>query len=469
LRYNFAPEIVKYKNMKRKILSTVLILVSGHLLFAQEDAAISLSLRQCVQIAVEENINMKTVRMDAEKNQYKKAEAISAVIPKISGSANFQDNLSLPTTMLPAEFGALVGTPGVTVPVKMGSNFSTSAAVTLNWTLYNQTAITALQLSKKVTELGNLNIEKASEELTAEVAKLYFLTVTTSQQKTLVEENITRSKRLQDITKLLVDNGMGKQVDYDRVNVNLENLYTQLNNVEASLQQQHNMIKYMLNIPLDHTIILTDSAKMDLLQNLPETVISFSDHIDIQLLEYQNEINHINRKMINNGYLPTLSFTGQYSLQGLRQEFKNYFNSNPENQWYGASYVGVGVSIPIFDGGEKRAKSRQAKMDIRKTEALLADKKEEFTVDYQNAVTNYFNNKTNVERQKQNIDLAEKVYNETALKYREGLATMSNLLQDEMSLNTAQANYLTALYNYKEAELKIMSLNGQINQLRIKN
>jgi outer membrane protein TolC len=57
------------------------------------------------------------------------------------------------------------------------------------------------------------------------------------------------------------------------------------------------------------------------------------------------------------------------------------------------------------------------------------------------------------------------VYNETALKYREGLATMSNLLQDEMSLNAAQANYLTALYNYKEAELKIMSLNGQISEL----
>jgi outer membrane protein TolC len=438
------------------------MLVSGQFLFSQENTAISLSLRQCVQMAVEENINIKTVRIDAEKSQHKKAEAISALIPKINASANFQDNLKLPTTMLPGE---IVGMPGTTIPVQMGSTFNTSAAVSLNWVLYNQTALTAVQLAKKVTEVSNLSIEKASEELTAEVAKLYFLTVTTSQQKTLIEENITRTKRIQDITKLLVDNGMGKQVDYDRISINLENLYTQLNNVEAGLQQQHNMIKYMLNIPLENTIILTDNPKMDLLQNSPEMTTNFSEHIGIRLLEAQQEINHTNRRMINSGYLPTLSFTGQYSTQGLRKEFKNYFNNSPENQWYSSTYIGFNLSIPIFDGFEKRSKSRLAKMEIQKADALLSDTREKFTADYQNAVTTYFNNKTNVERQQQNIELAERVYNETALKYRKGLATMSNLLQDEMSLNSAQANYLTALYNYKEAELKIMSLNGQIKSI----
>jgi len=38
-------------------------------------------------------------------------------------------------------------------------------------------------------------------------------------------------------------------------------------------------------------------------------------------------------------------------------------------------------------------------------------------------------------------------------------------LQDEMALNNAQANYLNALYNLKEDELKIMSFNGEIRNL----
>ena len=448
--------------MKQIILSTILMLVSGQFLFSQENTAMSLSLRQCVQIAVEENINIKTARIDTEKSQHKKAEAISAIIPKINVGANFQDNLVIPTTMLPGE---IIGMPRTTVPVQMGTQFNTSANVTVSWALYNQTALTAIQLSEKVTRLKDLSIEKASEELCSEVAKLYFLAVTTFQQKDLIEENISRTKRIQNITKILVDNGMGKQVDYDRVCINLDNLYTQLSNVEASLEQQHNMIKYMLNIPLEKNIFLTDTSEIWLLLNVTSVTSDFSNHIDIRLLELQQEINHTNQKMVNSGYLPTVSFTGQYAYQGMRKEFRNYFNDSPENKWFKSSYIGFGVSIPIFDGFEKRSKSRQAKMEIHKTEALLFDKTERFTADFQNAVNNYQNNKANVERQKQNIALAERVYDETALKFHEGLASMTGLLQDEMSLSSAQANYLTALYNYREAEIKIMSLNGEISSL----
>jgi len=448
--------------MKPFFLSAVLMFVSVQFLFSQENATMSLSLRQCVQIAVEENINIKTARIDREKSQHKKAEAIAAIIPKINMGANFQDNLVIPTTMLPGE---IIGMAGTTVPVQMGTQFNTSANTMVSWVLYNQTALTAIQLSEKVTRLKDLSIEKASEELCSEVAKLYFLAVTTFQQKDLIEENISRTKRIQNITKILVDNGMGKQVDYDRVCINLDNLYTQLSNVEASLEQQHNMIKYMLNIPLEKNIFLTDTSEIWLLLNVTSVTSDFSNHIDIRLLELQQEINHTNQKMVNSGYLPTVSFTGQYAYQGMRKEFRNYFNDSPENKWFKSSYIGFGVSIPIFDGFEKRSKSRQAKMEIHKTEALLFDKTERFTADFQNAVNNYQNNKANVERQKQNIALAERVYDETALKFHEGLASMTGLLQDEMSLSSAQANYLTALYNYREAEIKIMSLNGEISSL----
>jgi outer membrane protein TolC len=87
---------------------------------------------------------------------------------------------------------------------------------------------------------------------------------------------------------------------------------------------------------------------------------------------------------------------------------------------------------------------------------------ERFGVNFQNAMNNYQNHKNNVERQKKNIALAEKVYQETALKYREGLSTMSDVLQDELSLSNAQAAYLSALYNFREAEVNMMALNGEI-------
>jgi len=86
-------------------------------------------------------------------------------------------------------------------------------------------------------------------------------------------------------------------------------------------------------------------------------------------------------------------------------------------------------------------------------------------MNYKNAINNYLNNKNNLSRQQQNLKLGEKVFDDTSLKYREGLANMSNLLQDEISLRNAQVGYLVALNNFKDAEVTIMSLDGHIMNL----
>lgn len=448
--------------MKGKIISIAVMLLVGQMTFAQESKITELTLQQCVQMAVDKNINVKTSRIDKEKSNYKKEESRAALLPKVNISAGFTDNLALPTTVLPGEF---LGKPGTTIPVQMGSQFNTNATLSISQILYNQTAFTALKLTNKSAELSNLSVEKASEEIAFEVAKLYALGQTTAEQSKLIGENIKRTERLRDITKIIVENGVGKQVDLDRVNVNLENLYTQQSNTQLAQEQQLNMIKYMLDVPLEQTIVLTDTAAMPLLANEPILQSDFSDHVNIRLLESQKELNVLNKKLINNGYLPTLSLSGQAAYQGLRKDFSTYFESGEANKWYPMASVSVNLSIPVFDGFEKRSKARQATMDLKKTEATLESTKENFSMNYKNALNNYMNNKDIVRRQKLNLALAEKVYKETALKYREGLAGMSSLLQDEMSLSSAQGGYLTALYNFKEAELKIMSLNGGIKQL----
>lgn len=446
--------------MKLMIIAIACIGFSCPCLFARQP--IELSLQACVQIAVERNINMQTARIEHEKSGHQVGESLAALLPKVNINGGFQDNLSLPVTLLSGEFA---GQPGTNIVLKIGSNYVTNATLDLNMALYNKTMLTALQIAKKMKVQKGLGVEKAAEELALEVSKIYFLSLTTARQIALVEENIVRSKQLSEIVKVWVDNGMGKQVDYDRVSVNLENLYTRRSNTETALEQQLNLLKYMLEIPLEERIILTDTAEMPLLIHAPEPINDFSSHIDIRMLESEKEINRMNQRMITAGYLPTLSLSGQYSQQGLRQNFGNYFQSNPENQWFASSYIGISLKIPVFDGMEKRSKSRQAKLDYIRSSLTLDNAKESFSVNYQNARNNYRNHQSNVQRQKQNIALAEKVYLETSLKYREGLATMSDLLQDEMGLNNAQANYLSALYNYKEAELSILSLNGEIRNL----
>jgi outer membrane protein TolC len=189
----------------------------------------------------------------------------------------------------------------------------------------------------------------------------------------------------------------------------------------------------------------------------------FSNHIDIKLIESQQEINQLNQKKIKSEYLPSMNLSGIYAYQGMKSEFNDYFSS--DSKWYPYSNVNVSIKVPLFDGFAKQSKSHQAKLEYQKTQERLYAAKESFSMNYKNAMNNYINNRNNVIRQQQNLKLGEKVYDDTSLKYSEGLATMSNLLQDEISLRNAQLGYLVALNNFKDAEITIMSINGAIKNM----
>jgi len=451
--------------MKHLILSVSFCLLSILLLQAQQGNITKLSLKDCVRQAVEKNVNVKTAKIDKEIGNAKKDEAKASLYPKINLNTNFTDNVKLQSIMID---GSLVGAPGTEIPFTMGTKYSATEVLTISQTIYNQTAITALKLAKKANETYDLNVRKSKEEVGIQVAKMYALALTTIEQQKLIESNIDRSERLKKITQVTIEAGVGKQIDMDRVNVNLENMYMRLSNTKAAYEQQTNTIKYLLEIPLDTPVELTDTVGTELLSTQPILQNDFSSNVNIQLLESQKQINSLNKKFIDAGYLPSLSLSGQAAYQGQQSKFSTYFNNSSDNKWYSYANFTVTLSIPVFDGFERRSKARQAEMDYRKSELTLNNTKESLSLDYRNALNTYNNNKTNVKRQKQNLSLAEKVYQETSLKYKEGMTTMTNLLQDETSLSEAQNGYLTALYNFKDSELKIMTLNGEIDNL-IKN
>lgn len=447
--------------MKITVISILLITLSISGLMAQETKT-DLSVHDCVQIAIKNNISIRKARFEKTKSEYKVTESRSSLLPQVSVSADFRNDLKMPVTMIPGDF---VGQAGEYIPLTMGVKYNASTSITVNQVLYNQTRLAELKLAKKNEFLSRLSIQQANENLTQEVIKLYFLAQTTAEQKQIIKGNIIRTERMANITKIQVENGIKKQVDYDRISVALENLRTQFDNTEALHQQQLNMVKYLLEMPLEQQIALTDSVSMPLLDHNPTIISDFSEHIDVQILNQEKDIARLKQKAIKSEYLPTLSFTGQFAYQGSREHFKDYFNSGPMNKWYNSSYIGINLSIPIFDGFNRKSRLNQAKIDYQVSDMTFNNTKKQYNINYKNAINDFYNNKNNVQRQIQNIALAHKVYTETSLRYKEGMATMSDILQDEISLSDAQVSYLNALYNFKEAELAIMMLSGEIKKI----
>ena len=111
------------------------------------------------------------------------------------------------------------------------------------------------------------------------------------------------------------------------------------------------------------------------------------------------------------------------------------------------------------------SKIRKAQVDIDNAKLSYENMLKNMQTQYANAVNDLANNRRNYNKQRDNYRLAEDIYGVTVDRYREGIASMVEVLQDEMSMSDAQNNYLTAHYNYQVSNLTVLKLTGQLEKL----
>ena len=437
----------------KRLLFTFSLLCSLSLLNAQE----ILTLPECLRMGIDKNLTLKSQRNEMRKSKYGISENRAKLLPQINAIANMSDNFEPPVSVTD---GSAYGNP---YNVTHTLQYNASAGLQLQMPLYNQTVYTSVALARLMDEANTLSYEKAREDLILQICKLYYLGQNTAEQIELIKGNLARMEELKNITVAFYDNGMAMEVDVKRVNINLENLRVQYDNAKSMLTQQLNMLKYVIDYPADNEIALTPINTENF---VPAELTGLSDdQIELQLLRAKTDITEQQRRMIRQGYLPTLSLTGSWMYSAYTDRFSNWFHSGPSNKWYNSYGLGISLRIPIFDGMDKRYKLKKATLDVDNAKLSYENTLKNLQTQYVNATNDLMNNRRNFKKQKDNYMLAEDVYGVTSERYREGIASMTEVLQDEMRMTEAQNNYVTAHYNYRVTNLTVLKLTGKIETL----
>ena len=173
---------------------------------------------------------------------------------------------------------------------------------------------------------------------------MYYLGQVTAEQIMLIKANITRLEELRDITQAFFDNGMSMEVDLKRVNINLENLKVQYDNAQAMMKQQLNMLKYIMDYPAEKEIALTpvntDSITTVALTGLSENIY------ELQLSQSQVQLAERQKKIITNGYIPSLSLTGSWRYAAYTD--KGIIGSTPVRP-INVSFLWSGANLAYSD------------------------------------------------------------------------------------------------------------------------
>ena len=416
-----------------------------------------MSLKECLTVGIENNLSLKSSRNQVTKGKHNISENRARLLPQINFAAGFNDNFTPPVSVTD-------GTAyGKQYNVTKTLQYNSSASLQLQMPLYSQTALTAVEISKTLDNINQLSYEKAREDIIMQIAKLYYLIQNTTEQITIISDNLKRFEELRNFAQAFYDNQMALAVDLKRINVRIESTDVSLANAKAMLRGQYNMLKYALDYPADEDIQV-EVKRVDDIEMASQTGLN-TNLYELQLMRTQEKLSEQQVKLAKDAYLPTLALTGNFTFTAYTDKFKNWFHSGESNHWYDSNGLGISLRVPVFDGFEKRSKIRKAKIDADNARIAYENTLKNLQTQYSNAINDQLNNERNYRKQRDNYRLAEDIYKVTMDRYREGVTSMVEVLQDEMSMSEAQNNYLTAHYNYEVSNLSVLKLTGNLNSL----
>jgi outer membrane protein TolC len=468
---------------KRRFARTAWLLLSYILMNATAEAQTNkrheFSVQQSIEYARKNNAEVKNALLSVQIQEQSNRGITSAALPSVSGTVGgtYNPNITVQSIndfISPAVYGVLIaenvknGSTGNTIvapgnygiiPVQFGTKFTANLSLQLQQTLFDGQVFVGLQARATSMEYQRKNVEVTEESIKVNVYKIYYQLVVSKTQIEMLDANINRIQKLEHDTRELYKNGFAEKLDMDKLAVQDANLQTEkqkaLNNIEIGYLG----LKTLMGMPVKDTLVLTDSITYDQIKDgLLDADYQYTDRKEFQYLSLAKKLNEFNIKRYQLSYYPSVSLTGQYSKQAQREQLDFFSNG----EWYTSSYIGLNISIPIFDGFYKDAKIRQSRLELKQTVNTLDNLKLSIDNDVEQAKIRFKSAITTLDYQKKNMELAETVYDQTKKKYEAGTGSNTEITSAQTDLVTAQTNYISAMYDAVIAKIDFNKAIGKL-------
>ena len=344
--------------------------------------------------------------------------------------------------------------------VRLGVNNTSTGQFTFTQALFNRDLLLANKTRTDVRLQSSQVTSSNKIEIAVAVSKAFYDVLSSMQQIKISSENIVRIERSLKDAFNQYQSGVADKIDYKRATIALNNTKAAQSSNTAILQAKLAYLKSLMGYPetgaLDivyDSTLLEKESMLDTLQ-----VPDYRARIEYRQLETQKKLLQYNVKYYKWGYLPTVSANGAYNVNYQNNQFSKIYTNNFPN-----SFAGITMGVPIFQGGKRKENIHIATLNLQLNELDIIKLKNNVNAGYSQALANYKSNLQNYLALKENIVLAQEVYDVIQLQYRSGIKTYLEVITSETDLRTAQINYYTAIYQLLSSKIDVQKALGQIN------
>jgi len=441
-------------HMERRLIAFVLIFaaVAGSNLRAQDTPqALSLSVDQAVEYALDHNRSVAAARYDLLASEKGVWEAMAAGLPSIDASASLSYNLAIMTRII--NFG---GTP---TPFKFGTNYDASVGASLSTVVFNAPWLVGVQTAKMASTLARQGLTQTTLDTKENIKNVYFLILTLKESMKVVDANLENLNAILTSTKAMYSVGMAEATDVDQMQSTVTMLENSKSSMLRTLEVNYNMMRFLLGVPAGTGLTFTDNLEGITSQIDVDALLAdefkLEDNISYQLIESQYAMSELALKSAKASTLPSLAGSIYYNRTGMGDELMHM-------QYFPYSAVAVQLQIPIFASGLRSAKINKAKINLEKSLNTRSMVSEQLLMQERQLRYNLLNANEQFKSQKANIEIAGRVLESFRNKYNQGMASSLDLTQANNNYLTAQNNYISALMNLLQTKVSFDKLMNKL-------
>ncbi len=411
------------------------------------------TLQECIRYALKNQPLLKQASIDQEINERNIGIALSAWLPQLSATGNYQHYFQLASSPI------YNSSTGNTVVTQLGINNTSALGLGASQTIYSNDVLLASRAARFSREYYRRNAESTQITVVSEVSKAFYSLLLSQKQLQIIDENILRLRRALKDAYQQYQAGVVDKIDYKQATIALNNELAARKQTQETIKANIAVLKELMGNADNRTINPVYDSLALAREIVVDTnaVVNPANRIEYQLLESTKSLENLNINYYRYGYLPTIGAFGNYNLSFLNNQLSHLYD-----QSYPNAYAGLSLSIPIFQGTRRLQNLKRAKLIVERADLDLVNSRNVINTEYVQALASYKSNYTELLAQKENVGLANEVYNVVFLQYREGIKTYLDVIVAQADLRTSQINYNNALFTVLTSKIDLQRALGTL-------
>lgn len=437
-----------------RFLATVVL---AHLFFilpslSQEIATRSVSLEEAVRLAMTQDPDLETARLEVERSDARVMEAWGYALPSIDLSARYTRTLESPV------FFAVFG--GQPTSIQIGYPHSFDMSLVGKQVLFNGAVIVGVGAAHVYSELARDLYANKKLETVTKVRKAYYGALVAAEVVTMMHSSLRNAEQNLKNVLLMRKQGIVSEYDELRASIQVENLRPSVIQSETGYALALDALRTTIGAPSNEALQLSDSlAFIAIDDSLIEQAEELALHSNPGLRAIGRQID-LNKAMIfaeRSNYLPTIALFGQYQYQAAKERFN--FSTN---DLFRSAQIGISLSLNILQGGQTYARVEQAQVEKRKSEQQRIGVERSLQTGAHSVVGNLKQARKRVEGQQKTVESAERGYKIATARFLASAATQLEVNDAQLALDQARINRIQAIYDYLVAATELDRLIGRL-------